>query len=199
MNSHLRPLRSLSAGIPVLSLLVFVACSSSSSGTSHPGGSDDAGSSSSRDASGDAATPGLDAGSGQDSSAADAGGGALPDAGTDDAGATDASDAASAADASSPYATSCSTKGSVCAGTGLVCNSFGFGGGAITGYACTETCTTSDDCTSVAEGALTVACTPFTTGSFCVISCDPNSKTSCPSPLECAADEGQATGLCVTL
>jgi hypothetical protein len=36
-------------------------------------------------------------------------------------------------------------------------------------------------------------------GSFCVITCDPTSATSCPSPLKCAADQGQTKGLCVSL
>jgi hypothetical protein len=75
---------------------------------------------------------------------------------------------------------------------------FTFGGGAIDAYACTQTCTTTADC-APSPGSFPVTCEPFTTGGFCVLSCDPTSTTSCPSPLECVADEGQPTGLCVTL
>jgi hypothetical protein len=99
---------------------------------------------------------------------------------------------------SSPYAVSCSAASSTCPDTGLVCQKFTFGGGAIDGYACTQTCTTTTDCGTSPAGFPPVACVPFTTGSFCVLSCDPTSATSCPNPLKCAADEGQP-GLCVTL
>jgi hypothetical protein len=100
--------------------------------------------------------------------------------------------------ASSPYAVSCSSASSTCPGTPLVCQKFTFGGGAIDTYACTQTCTTTADC-APSPGSFPVTCEPFTTGGLCVLSCDPTSTTSCPSPLECVADEGQPTGLCVTL
>jgi hypothetical protein len=100
---------------------------------------------------------------------------------------------------SSPYAVSCASASSTCPGTPLVCQEFTFGGGAIDGYACTQTCTTTADCGTSPAGFPPVVCQPFTTSSFCVLSCDPTSATSCPNPLKCAADEGQPTGLCVTL
>jgi hypothetical protein len=84
-----------------------------------------------------------------------------------------------------------------CPNTGLICQKFSFGGGAINGYACTQTCTTTADCNAAGDTA--VQCVPFTTMSFCVITCDPTSSTSCPGSLKCAADQGQATGLCVSL
>jgi hypothetical protein len=114
----------------------------------------------------------------------------------DEGGSNDAASAPDSAQAS-PYAVSCTAASSTCPGTPLVCQSFGFGGGAITGYACTQTCSSVSDC-GAAPAGFSLACQAYTTGGFCVITCDPSSATSCPSPLECTADEGQAQGICVS-
>lgn len=95
----------------------------------------------------------------------------------------------------SPYDTACTASAMTCPNTGLVCQMFSFGGGAITGYACTQTCTTTADCQDPSNPA--VQCLPFTTGSFCVITCDASSATSCPGSLQCVANQGQ-TGICVS-
>jgi hypothetical protein len=100
------------------------------------------------------------------------------------------------ADAGSFYDTPCSATSMTCSGTPLICQAFSFGGGAITGYACSMTCTTTPDCGASNDPA--VHCLPFTTASFCVLTCDPNSATSCPSPLKCTADQGQPIGICVS-
>jgi hypothetical protein len=42
-----------------------------------------------------------------------------------------------------------------------------------------------------------VQCLPFTTGSFCVITCDATSGTGCLGSLQCVANEGQQ-GICVS-
>lgn len=83
-----------------------------------------------------------------------------------------------------------------CPNTPLVCQTFSFGGGAISGYACTQTCTTTADCQAPNDS--TVQCLPFSTSSYCVITCDASSSmNTCPGSLECVANPGQ-TGICVT-
>jgi hypothetical protein len=87
-----------------------------------------------------------------------------------------------------------------CPDTGLICEKFSFGGGAITTYACTQTCASTAGC-GTAPAGYTVQCLPFTTESFCVVTCDPTSTNpdACPSPMKCVANEGQPVGICVSL
>jgi hypothetical protein len=96
----------------------------------------------------------------------------------------------------SPYDTTCSSSSMTCPNTGLICQKFSFGSGAINGYACTKTCTSTADC--MAPGEPAVQCLPFTTSSFCVITCDATSSTStCPGSAQCVANSGQ-TGICIS-
>jgi hypothetical protein len=113
------------------------------------------------------------------------------DAGGDAGGSSGSSSGGGADAATSPYDTSCTASSMTCPNTGLICQKFSFGGGAINGYACTQTCTSTTDC--MAPGDPAVQCLPFTTGSFCVITC----STSCPGALQCVANPGQ-TGICVS-
>jgi hypothetical protein len=115
------------------------------------------------------------------------------DAGSSSGGADGSSGVESGAP--SPYDTACSSSSMTCPSTPLICQTFTFGGGAITGYACTQTCTTTADCMAPSDAA--VQCLPFTTGSFCVITCDATSGTGCPASLQCVANQGQQ-GICVS-
>jgi hypothetical protein len=164
-----------------------IACSSSSSSSSNPAGTGD---------------PGVDAGTSQNNHDS----GAPTDAGHSvDTGAPPGDsgnggvDAADAAPATSPYAVSCSAASQTCPGTPLVCQKFSFGGGAVSTYACTKTCTATTDCGTSPAGFPPVECLQFTTSKYCVLACDATSATSCPSPLKCVANGGQAVGICVTL
>jgi hypothetical protein len=173
-----------STGLLAVTLAV-VACSSSSG--SGPIGAVDSGADAGVSAHGND-----DGGSNGDAAAAtDTGGSAV------DSGATE--DAADSASATSPYAVSCSASSMSCPGTPLVCEKFGFGGGAVSAYACTKTCTATSDCGTSPAGFPPVECRQFTTSMFCVLTCDATSATSCPSPLKCVANGGQAVGICVTL
>lgn len=94
------------------------------------------------------------------------------------------------------YATTCSASSQACPNTPLVCQNFSFGGGAINGYACTQTCSSTSDCQAPGDPA--VQCLPFTTSHFCVITCDATSTTNtCPGSAKCVADPGKV-GICVS-
>jgi hypothetical protein len=93
------------------------------------------------------------------------------------------------------YDTTCSSSSLTCPNTPLICQKFSFGGGAINGYACTQTCSSTSDC--LAPGDPAVQCLPFTTAHFCVITCDATSTTNtCPGSAQCVADPGNV-GICV--
>jgi hypothetical protein len=99
----------------------------------------------------------------------------------------------------SPYAEACMSS-MTCTVVGLTCQKFSFGGGAINGYACSQTCQTANDCATSPSGTAPSQCLQFTTSKFCVLTCDANSTDPavCPSPLKCAADQN-AQGICVNL
>ncbi len=210
LNSTL--LRSVFAPLPVTAMLVLALVACSSGNPPAAGASaDDAGQ---QNGGGADAAPGIDGSSVDagsptqtlDAAEADApsdtpDSASVPDSAVPYDGGAGPTDSASAPDTnveSSPYSVSCTSPSAACAGTPLVCESFGFGGGAITGYACTKTCTQTTDCGAAPAGFGAVACETFTTGGLCVLTCDASSATSCPAPQKCAADEGQALGICVS-
>jgi hypothetical protein len=113
--------------------------------------------------------------------------------------ASDADDASDASTATSPYGEACSASSMTCTGAGLTCKKFSFGGGAINGYACSQTCKSDNDCAASPAGMAASKCLQFTSAKYCVLACDASKADSCPAPLKCAADQGAATGICVNI
>jgi hypothetical protein len=130
---------------------------------------------------------------------------ATPDAQNDapsaaDASSSDANMMTEAAATPSPYAEACKSS-MTCTAAGVTCQKFSFGGGAINGYACSQSCQSAGDCATSPSGTAPSDCLMFTTQKFCVLTCDASSTdpSVCPSPLKCAADQGAPTGICVNL
>jgi hypothetical protein len=96
------------------------------------------------------------------------------------------------------YAEICSESSMVC-NNGLTCKAFSLGAPGYDGYACTETCSSIDDCDTTGAVDAPIGCLPFTSGtSYCLTVCLYNGVDyPCPDGLSCIVPGGSALGWCM--
>lgn len=138
------------------------------------------------------------AASGKSQGGSDGGTGAATDAGQAGRG-PESSGAPPAVDGKSVYTLECRGDSKDCNSASVPC--FGVGGSpeAALGYACSNRCSSIDDCSQAPTGtAAQVDCVKFTSASHCVLVCKQEAlEFACPTGMSCYAYPGSPVGYCL--
>jgi hypothetical protein len=104
-----------------------------------------------------------------------------------------------AVDGKAVYTLECRGDSKDCDSASVPC--FGVGGGpdAAIGYACSNRCSSIDDCSHAPTGAeAQVGCVPFTSASHCVLVCKQETlEFACPTGMSCYVYPGSPVGYCL--